>query len=121
MTRPIEGVGTAVAAFVGLADAGPIDSPETFDGWGSYEDEYGGRTGSGAMGHQVWDFFENGGRHADRRARHTRPARPRALPHHQPLLARERTHAAGAEALRRTLNRVPSRSPLRPRVSADAV
>jgi phage tail sheath protein FI len=61
MTRPIEGVGTAVAAFVGLADAGPIDSPETFDGWGSYEDEYGGRTGSGAMGHQVWDFFENGG------------------------------------------------------------
>ena len=61
MTRPIEGVGTAVAAFVGLAETGPIDAPETFDGWGGYEDEYRGRTGSGAMGHQVWDFFENGG------------------------------------------------------------
>ena len=64
MTRPIEGVGTAVAAFVGLAEAGPIGTPETFDGWGSYEDEYRGRTGSGAMGHQVYDFFENGGRTA---------------------------------------------------------
>lgn len=61
MTRPIEGVGTAIAAFVGLAETGPIDTPETFDGWGSYEDEFGGRTGTGAMGHQVWDFFENGG------------------------------------------------------------
>lgn len=61
MARPIEGVGTAVAAFVGLADTGPMDAPESVDGWGSYEDAYGGRTGTGAMGHQVWDFFENGG------------------------------------------------------------
>ena len=26
-TRPIEGVGTAVAAFIGLAPGGPLDSP----------------------------------------------------------------------------------------------
>ena len=26
-SRPIEGVGTAVAAFVGLAESGPLDAP----------------------------------------------------------------------------------------------
>ena len=38
--RPIEGVGTAVAAFVGLAPEGPIDDPVGIDvdGWGTDED-----------------------------------------------------------------------------------
>jgi phage tail sheath protein FI len=61
MTRPIEGVGTAIAAFVGLAEDGPVGTPVPIDGWGSYEDEFHGATGTGALGREVQDFFTNGG------------------------------------------------------------
>jgi phage tail sheath protein FI len=33
-SRPIEGVGTAVAAFVGLAERGPFNTPTLVSNWG---------------------------------------------------------------------------------------
>ncbi|RZS68208.1 phage tail sheath protein FI [Agromyces ramosus] len=61
MTRPIEGVGTNVAAFVGLAETGPFDTPDTFDGWGTDEDELFDRFRARPLGRALKSFFENGG------------------------------------------------------------
>lgn len=61
MTRPIEGVGTAVAAFVGLAEDLPIDTPTTFDGWGTDEDALYDRLRARPLGRALRSFFENGG------------------------------------------------------------
>ena len=61
MTRPIEGVGTNVAAFVGLAEQGPVDTPDTFDGWGTDEDELFDRLRARPLGRSLKSFFENGG------------------------------------------------------------
>ncbi|MFD4422129.1 phage tail sheath family protein [Agromyces sp. NPDC058484] len=63
MTRPIEGVGTNVAAFVGLAPDGPVEEPVVIDGWGTDEDEIWGSL-KGSIGRSARDFFENGGRSA---------------------------------------------------------
>lgn len=61
MTRPIEGVGTNVAAFVGLAEEGPFETPDTFDGWGTDEDELFDRLRARSQGRALRSFFENGG------------------------------------------------------------
>ena len=61
MTRPIEGVGTNVAAFVGLAEEGPFETPDTFDGWGTDEDELFDRLRARPLGRSLKGFFENGG------------------------------------------------------------
>lgn len=39
--RPIEGVGTATAAFVGLAPAGPANRPMLVTNWSQYVDTFG--------------------------------------------------------------------------------
>ncbi|MDR6904978.1 phage tail sheath protein FI [Agromyces sp. 3263] len=61
MTRPIEGVGTATAAFVGLAEDGPIDTPTVVDGWGTDEDALYERYRAPSQGRALRSFFENGG------------------------------------------------------------
>ena len=40
-TRPIEGVGTAMAAFVGFAPAGPANTPTLITNWSQYVDTFG--------------------------------------------------------------------------------
>ena len=40
-TRPIEGVGTAMAAFVGFAPAGPTNTPVLVTNWSQYVDTFG--------------------------------------------------------------------------------
>ena len=64
--RPIESVGTAVAAFVGLAPEGPIDDPLGIDvgGWGTDEDAIWGAIQAGSLRPALRSFFENGGRSA---------------------------------------------------------
>ena len=37
-SRPIEGVGTAVAAFVGLAETGPFNTPTLVSNWTQFAD-----------------------------------------------------------------------------------
>lgn len=69
--KPIEGVGTSVAAFVGLAPWGPVNTPIRVTSWLAYEREFsvprtkdnpGGPFIEGAyLAHAVHGFFENGG------------------------------------------------------------
>jgi uncharacterized protein len=70
-SMPIEGVGTAVAAFVGFTeryDAGegdPTDpngvKPQLVTSWPQYERVYGGFVRGAMLPHAVRGFFENGG------------------------------------------------------------
>ncbi len=68
--RPIEGVGTACAAFVGLAPAGPTNAPVLITNWSQYVEtfgalEEGGRRNphlpGGFLSHAVHGYFLNGG------------------------------------------------------------
>jgi len=59
--RPIEGVGTAVAAFVGLASTGPLNEPTLVTNWSQYVASFGGFTDGYYLAHSVYGFFNNGG------------------------------------------------------------
>src|SRR6185437_15074411 len=68
--RPIEGVGTACAAFVGMAPAGPTNEPVLITNWSQYVEtfsalEEGGRRNPHLPGaylsHAVHGYFLNGG------------------------------------------------------------
>ncbi len=69
--RPIEGVGTSMAAFVGFAASGPINKPILITSWEQYVQTFGGLqeggTRSGYMdgsylGYSLYGYFNNGGR-----------------------------------------------------------
>ncbi|MFE2409020.1 phage tail sheath family protein [Kitasatospora sp. NPDC059408] len=59
--RPIEGVGTAVAAFVGFAEAGPFHEPTLVTTWDQYVQRFGGFTEGTYLAHAVYGYFANGG------------------------------------------------------------
>ncbi|MER5374263.1 phage tail sheath C-terminal domain-containing protein [Streptomyces sp. NPDC002553] len=63
--RTITGVPTSVAAFVGSAPRGPVDTPVHVIGWADYEAWFGGLDANSAMGHAVYQFFLNGGTDAE--------------------------------------------------------
>ncbi|MDP9075621.1 MAG: phage tail sheath subtilisin-like domain-containing protein [Actinomycetota bacterium] len=60
-SRPIEGVGTAVAAFVGLAAQGPTDQPILVTNWGQYTQIFGDFVEGSYLAHAVYGYFLNGG------------------------------------------------------------
>ncbi|MFE3579759.1 phage tail sheath subtilisin-like domain-containing protein [Streptomyces vinaceus] len=60
-SRPIEGVGTSVAAFVGLAPAGPLNEPTLVTNWTQYVASFGDFTDGYYLAHSVYGFFNNGG------------------------------------------------------------
>jgi phage tail sheath protein FI len=60
-SRPIEGVGTATAAFVGFAEDGPFDEPTLVTNWGQYTQTFGGFLDDGYLPHAVFGYFLNGG------------------------------------------------------------
>ncbi len=65
-SKPIEGVGTSTAAFVGYTTKGPIGEPELILKWDDYDNQYGGIRNTGTtegdpMGFSVSAFFQNGG------------------------------------------------------------
>jgi hypothetical protein len=68
-SKPIEGVGTAVAAFVGLAPGGPVNKPMRISNWTQFTKIFGdaqnpdnGPFMDGAyLAHSVYGFFQNGG------------------------------------------------------------
>ncbi|MBO4260058.1 phage tail sheath subtilisin-like domain-containing protein [Streptomyces griseorubiginosus] len=60
-SRPIEGVGTSVAAFVGLAPTGPLDEPTLVTNWSQYVASFGEFTDGYYLAHSVYGFFQNGG------------------------------------------------------------
>ena len=68
--RPIEGVGTAMAAFVGFAPAGPVNKPELITNWSQYVETFGLAKNGGRkdphmtkayLSHAVYGYFLNGG------------------------------------------------------------
>ena len=68
-SKPIEGVSTSIAAFIGLAPGGPVNTPMRISNWTQFAKIYGdpvepenGPFMEGAyLGHSVYGFFQNGG------------------------------------------------------------
>ncbi|HYF26978.1 MAG TPA: phage tail sheath subtilisin-like domain-containing protein [Baekduia sp.] len=68
-SKPIEGVATAVAAFVGLAPGGPVNTPVQVSNWAQFTRVFGdvdnpdnGPFMEGAfLAHSVYGYFHNGG------------------------------------------------------------
>ena len=68
-SKPIEGVGTSIAAFVGLAPGGPVNTPMRISNWTQFAKIFGdpnepdnGPFMDGAyLAHSVYGFFQNGG------------------------------------------------------------
>ncbi|HEU5003800.1 MAG TPA: phage tail sheath family protein [Actinomycetota bacterium] len=60
-SRPIEGVGTAVAAFVGLAAQGPLNEPTLCTNWGQFTNTFGEFVEGTYLAHAVYGYFLNGG------------------------------------------------------------
>ncbi|HEY6793862.1 MAG TPA: hypothetical protein VI248_04180, partial [Kineosporiaceae bacterium] len=61
--RPIVGVKTSVAAFVGLALTGPT-TPTTVTTWSDFETTFGGLWSGSDLSYAVYQFFLNGGSEA---------------------------------------------------------
>jgi uncharacterized protein len=59
--RPIEGVGTAVAAFVGLAGAGPFNTPTLVTNWSQFTSTFGDFVEGSYLHLAVYGYFQNGG------------------------------------------------------------
>jgi phage tail sheath protein FI len=68
--RPIEGVGTATAAFVGFAATGPANRPQLITNWSQYVNTFGSLEEGGRrnphipgsyLSHAVYGYFLNGG------------------------------------------------------------
>jgi len=60
-SKPIEGVGTAIAAFIGFAERGPINEPTFVTNWTQFTNTFGGFLPGGFLAHAVYGFFNNGG------------------------------------------------------------
>ena len=68
-SKPIEGVGTSICAFVGLAPGGPVNKPMRLSNWTQFAKLYSdpanldnGPFMPGAyLAHSVYGFFQNGG------------------------------------------------------------
>ena len=60
-SRPIEGVGTATAAFVGFAADGPFDQPTLVTNWSQYVQVFGGFAEGCYLPQSVFGYFLNGG------------------------------------------------------------
>jgi phage tail sheath protein FI len=61
---PIAGVETSTTAFVGRAPQGPVGEPVAVDGFGEFEQAFGGVRPGFPAASAVRDFFLNGGRRA---------------------------------------------------------
>ncbi|MFI9381340.1 phage tail sheath family protein [Kutzneria sp. NPDC052558] len=60
-SRPIEAVGTAVAAFVGFAEKGPVDEPVLVTSWTQFKRSFGDFVPGYYLAHAVYGYFLNGG------------------------------------------------------------
>ena len=60
-SRPIEGVGTSVAAFVGFAEMGPRNRPVLITNWSQYRAAFGDFMPGSYLAHAVYGYFNNGG------------------------------------------------------------
>ena len=59
--RPIQTAGTSTAAFIGLAEKGPISGATKVYNFTQYQNQFGGFTKYSYLSHAVYQFFNNGG------------------------------------------------------------
>ncbi|MGH9929223.1 MAG: phage tail sheath family protein [Pyrinomonadaceae bacterium] len=62
--RPIEGVSTSNAAFIGKSEMGPVKKAKLVTNLQQFESTYGGYLGDSSLSPAVQQFFNNGGRKA---------------------------------------------------------
>jgi uncharacterized protein len=62
--RPIEGVGTSTAAFVGATPSGPLDAPLMVHSFAEFQAQFGALAVDMPLGYAVQHYFTNGGREA---------------------------------------------------------
>ena len=60
-TKPIEGAGTACAAFVGFAEKGPVNEPIFIPNWTEFTNTFGGFVEGSYLANAVFGYFLNGG------------------------------------------------------------
>lgn len=59
--KPIAGVGTAVGAFIGIAERGVIGKAVLVTNWSQYVNEFGGFLPNAYLAYAVYNFFAEGG------------------------------------------------------------
>jgi uncharacterized protein len=59
--RPLEGAGTAIAAFIGLAEDGPFNTPTLVSNWTQFTGAFGGFVEGSYLAQSVYGYFMNGG------------------------------------------------------------
>ncbi|HEX8475993.1 MAG TPA: phage tail sheath C-terminal domain-containing protein [Pyrinomonadaceae bacterium] len=59
--KPIEGVGTSTGAFVGIAERGPVNSPQLITNLTQFSNTFGGFTPKAFLAYGVQHFFTEGG------------------------------------------------------------
>jgi phage tail sheath protein FI len=62
--RTIEGVATAITAFIGKTPCGPSNIPWTVSSYSEFENDFGRLGGANTLAYAVGDFFANGGSQA---------------------------------------------------------
>jgi phage tail sheath protein FI len=60
-SKPIEGVGTAVAAFIGFAERGPVGQPTLVTNWSQFTTTFGSFVKGSYLAASVYGYFNNGG------------------------------------------------------------
>jgi phage tail sheath protein FI len=60
-SKPIEGVGTAVAAFVGFTEKGDFNKPVLVTNWSQFRTNFGDFMPGSYLAHAVYGYFNNGG------------------------------------------------------------
>ena len=60
-SKPIAGVGTAVAAFVGFAEKGPVNQVTLVTNWTQFVEQFGEFMKGSFLAHSVYGYFNNGG------------------------------------------------------------
>lgn len=60
--RPIEGVGTSTAAFIGITEKGPVGEATFVTSWTQFETNFGSFIADSYLAYAVLQFFNNGGR-----------------------------------------------------------
>jgi phage tail sheath protein FI len=60
-SKPIEGAGTSVAAFVGFAEKGPVGQPTFIPNWTEFTTTFGGFVKGTYLANAVYGYFLNGG------------------------------------------------------------
>src|SRR3954452_20875087 len=60
-SKPIEGVGTAVAAFIGFAETGPVGQPTLVTNWSQFQRTFGTFVKGSYLAPSIYGYFNNGG------------------------------------------------------------